>query len=132
MREVHPCPDPSSDDLASRQLPQFDFIITSPPYWNMLRTSRGGVNSPHKQRAQAGLDTHYSEQERDLGNIEDYEEFIAALGSDFDQCQQLLMGHVPGVRRRPGLLDGRNIYDPDRMRRLGFTYRGMGRGYNPK
>jgi hypothetical protein len=28
------------------------------------------------------------------------------------------------------LLDGRNIYDPVRMSELGFTYRGMGRGYD--
>ncbi len=72
------------------KLPEFDFIITSPPYWNMLRTSRGGVNSTHKQRAQAGLDTHYSENEHDLGNIKDYEEFIEALGSVFGQCRELL------------------------------------------
>ncbi len=72
------------------RLPQFDFIITSPPYWNMLRHSRGGVNSAHKQRAEAGLDTHYSDSGQDLGNIEDYDEFIEAVGSVFDQCRQLL------------------------------------------
>ena len=27
----------------ARGLPQFDFAITSPPYWRMLGTSRGGV-----------------------------------------------------------------------------------------
>ncbi len=72
------------------ELPQFDFIITSPPYWNMLHKSRGGVESTHKQRASQGLDTHYSESEDDLGNIEDYDEFIEALGAVFDQCQRLL------------------------------------------
>jgi len=72
------------------QLPQFDFIITSPPYWNMLRHSRGGVHSTHKQRADAGLDTHYSDSGQDLGNIEDYDEFIEAIGDVFDQCQKLL------------------------------------------
>jgi UDPglucose 6-dehydrogenase len=29
---------------------------------------------------------------------------------------------------RPHILDGRNLYDPDRMRALGFEYRGVGRG----
>jgi UDPglucose 6-dehydrogenase len=29
---------------------------------------------------------------------------------------------------RPLILDGRNLYDPDRMRALGFEYRGVGRG----
>jgi UDPglucose 6-dehydrogenase len=30
--------------------------------------------------------------------------------------------------RRPVMVDGRNIYDPETMRDLGFTYRGVGRG----
>ncbi len=29
--------------------------------------------------------------------------------------------------RRPVIVDGRNIYDPQVMRDLGFTYRGIGR-----
>jgi len=67
----------------ARGLPQFDFIITSPPYWRMLRTSRGGVFSKHKQRAAKGLDTRYSDHPDDLGNIPDYGEFVAALGRVF-------------------------------------------------
>jgi hypothetical protein len=70
--------------------PCFDFIITSPPYWNMLRTSRGGVRSTHKQRAAGGLDTRYSELPEDLGNIGDYDAFIEKVGAVFDQCQPLL------------------------------------------
>lgn len=30
------------------------------------------------------------------------------------------------------LLDGRNIYDPQRLRDLGFTYWGMGLGYEQR
>lgn len=40
------------------------------------------------------------------------------------------MEQLRQLMRRPVLLDGRNIYDPVRMRELGFTYRGVGRGYN--
>jgi len=72
------------------ELPQFDFVITSPPYWNMLRNSRGGVESAQKKRAAKGLDTQYSENSLDLGNIEDYDEFIEALGCIFDNCAALL------------------------------------------
>jgi UDPglucose 6-dehydrogenase len=32
--------------------------------------------------------------------------------------------------RRPVIIDGRNIYEPEMMRELGFIYRGIGRGYN--
>jgi len=73
-----------------RRLPQFDFVITSPPYWNMLRTSRGGVESKHKQRAKQRLDTHYSDSAADLGNITDYDEFVEAVGGVFDRVHRCL------------------------------------------
>ena len=73
-----------------RGLPQFDFAITSPPYWRMLRTSRGGVFSKHKQRAAKGLDTAYSNSRADLGNVRDYGEFIEGLGRVFDQVRRVV------------------------------------------
>ena len=76
--------------LGKAGLPQFDFIMTSPPYWNVLHTSRGGVESTHKKREKAGLDTHYSGDDLDLGNIADYDEFIEALGGVFDGLHDLL------------------------------------------
>ena len=73
-----------------KNLSNVDFIITSPPYWNMLKKSRGGVISAQKQRAEKGLDTHYSNDERDLGNIDDYRIFIEHLGNIFDKCYDIL------------------------------------------
>jgi UDPglucose 6-dehydrogenase len=34
--------------------------------------------------------------------------------------------------KTPVLFDGRNIYEPKEMRAMGFTYRGIGRGYDMK
>jgi DNA modification methylase len=68
----------------------FDFVITSPPYFNMLRKSRGGVESAQKKRAKAGLDTHYSDDGRDLGNLHDYEQYIETMGQVFDQAAGVL------------------------------------------
>jgi DNA modification methylase len=65
--------------LGEGGLPEFDFLMTSPPYWNMLRHSRGGVESTHRKRGKRGLDTVYSEDPADLGNIESYEEFVRHL-----------------------------------------------------
>ena len=59
--------------------PLFDYVITSPPYWNMLRKSRGGNKSVHKRREEQGLKQHYGELENDLGNIEVYEEYIEGM-----------------------------------------------------
>jgi len=66
-----------------------DFIITSPPYWNMLGESRGNVLSVHKKRQLNGLDTTYSNKKNDLGNIKDYEEFLSALENIFDQSYKI-------------------------------------------
>jgi DNA modification methylase len=74
--------------LASRD--SFDLILTSPPYWDMLRHPRGGVKSKHQQRIAEGLDGAYSEDPQDLGNLTDYEEFIEALGGIFDGLAPLL------------------------------------------
>lgn len=55
-----------------------DLIVTSPPYWSILNKK-----SDHKQkqtREAHGLVTNYGDDERDLGNIEDYDEFIEVLG----------------------------------------------------
>ncbi|MGD9001899.1 MAG: UDP-glucose/GDP-mannose dehydrogenase family protein [Anaerolineae bacterium] len=52
------------------------------------------------------------------------------LVAEWNEFKQLDMERVKALMRRPLLLDGRNIYDPKRIRELGFTYRGMGRGYN--
>jgi DNA modification methylase len=54
----------------------FDYVVTSPPYWSMLRNA-GSENQ--KNRRDKSLKTHYSEDERDLGNIEDYDRFIDIL-----------------------------------------------------
>ena len=71
-------------------LPQFDFIMTSPPYWNMLGKSRGGVHSTHKERMRKGLDADYGEHDGNLEQIADYNEFIEEVGSVFDNCARLL------------------------------------------
>ena len=67
------------------------FIITSPPYWNMLRKSRGGVLSAQKEREKEGLKTDYSGVEGDLGTIEDYDEFIVELVNIFNNLRQILL-----------------------------------------
>ncbi len=52
------------------------------------------------------------------------------LVTEWNEFKQLDMGRVKSLMHQPVLIDGRNIYDPKRMVEMGFTYRGMGRGYN--
>jgi DNA modification methylase len=68
----------------------FDYLITSPPYWDMLRKSRGGNESVHKEREKQGLRQYYSDSMMDLGNITNYEEYIDTLGLVLGNLKPLL------------------------------------------
>lgn len=64
-----------------------DYVITSPPYWDMLR--RKGFEGQQKRR-EAGLDVHYSDDEQDLGNIASYDEFLAELVSIYTEMYKIV------------------------------------------
>lgn len=64
----------------------FDFIVTSPPYWNILEKKDHKAN----ERVLQGHATKYSEDSLDLGNIEKYEDFLSELSKIFFQCHDVL------------------------------------------
>ncbi len=64
----------------------FDFIVTSPPYWNILEKKDHKAN----ERVINGHDTKYSESTQDLGNIENYSKFLDDLSKIFLNCHDLL------------------------------------------
>ncbi len=61
------------------RIPVFRYLITSPPYFDMLSKSRGGNESAHKERAEKGLTQVYSDSESDIGNIESYDAYLRAV-----------------------------------------------------
>jgi DNA modification methylase len=63
--------------LTHHQLPLIDYVLTSPPYWDMLHAR--GAETQKKRRASAELDVHYSNDPNDLGNISNYDEFLEKL-----------------------------------------------------
>jgi UDPglucose 6-dehydrogenase len=50
--------------------------------------------------------------------------------TEWNEFKQLDMIRVIELMKQPIIVDGRNIYDPELMAEMGFTYRGFGRGYN--
>jgi UDPglucose 6-dehydrogenase len=50
--------------------------------------------------------------------------------TEWNEFKQLDLDQIRDSMRQPVLFDGRNIYDPEKMQKLGFRYRGLGRGYN--
>lgn len=74
-------------------IPSPDLVLTSPPYWNMLKRSRGGVMSVSRRRKAAGLDTDYGDDPADLGVCDDYGAWLEELAEVFRRI---------GTRMRPG------------------------------
>jgi UDPglucose 6-dehydrogenase len=52
----------------------------------------------------------------------------AILMTEWNQFRNLDLERVKALLRRPIFIDLRNVYEPQRMRDLGFTYAGVGRG----
>jgi DNA modification methylase len=65
-----------------------DFVVTSPPYWNILHKED---HKARQERSTKGLVTRYSEDDtRDLGNIRDYAVFVHELVRIFTECARVL------------------------------------------
>lgn len=64
-----------------------DFVVTSPPYWSILRKEDHKVR---QERLANGLSTDYGDHHHDLGKIKDYDEFLQELTSIFAQCCRVL------------------------------------------
>lgn len=66
----------------------YDFVVTSPPYWGILHKQDQKVV---KNRVANNLDTRYSDDDKDLGNMPDYELFLDVLVDKvFMECARVL------------------------------------------
>jgi DNA modification methylase len=70
------CGDATDDRIYSQLPPIIDYVVTSPPYWDMLRMK--GAETQKKRRG-AGLLVFYSNHPHDLGNLSDYDSFLDML-----------------------------------------------------
>ena len=66
-----------SELFAGQPIPMFDYVLTSPPYWNMLHAR--GAQTQSARRKDERLDVIYSSDPADLGNLGDYTEFLDRL-----------------------------------------------------
>jgi DNA modification methylase len=69
-------------------IPILDYVITSPPYWDMLHAR--GSNTQKNRRSESGLDVFYSDNPNDLGNVHDYDEFLDSLVEIYVALKPLL------------------------------------------
>ena len=76
-------------DIVTRHgIPPIDYVLTSPPYWDMLHAK--GAATQKTRRKSGGLDVFYSDDPQDLGNIADYDEFIARLAQIYIELKPIL------------------------------------------
>src|SRR6185436_2859600 len=59
------------------KVPKAHYVFTSPPYWDMLRAR--GAETQKKRRGTPGLDVFYSDDPHDLGNVDNYDDFVNRL-----------------------------------------------------
>jgi UDPglucose 6-dehydrogenase len=50
----------------------------------------------------------------------------------WNEFKNLDLEKIRDLMKKPVVFDGRNVYNPAEMRALGYTYNGIGRGYDPK
>jgi UDPglucose 6-dehydrogenase len=50
-----------------------------------------------------------------------------AVVTEWDEFKQLDMNKIKSLLKLPIIVDGRNIFDPNTMEKLGFIYRSIGR-----
>lgn len=75
--------------ILTKDLPtdSIDFVVTSPPYWNILHKED---HKARQERLSKKLDTRYSDDPRDLGNIGDYSSFLNDLTEVLGECGRAL------------------------------------------
>jgi len=61
---------------------KFDVVITSPPYFNILKNKTSGVRTDSSQSRQ-GVE-YYSESKEDIGNCDNYSEYLKSIKSLFE------------------------------------------------
>jgi DNA modification methylase len=77
--------------LVPKSLRPVKYTVTSPPYWRMLHNV--GMHVPtegQRARRAKGLKTTYSDSEKDLGNVGEYEQFIEELAVIYERVARVM------------------------------------------
>jgi len=100
-----------------------DFCITSPPYWCQLSQNSERQNTRKSQ----GLKTEYGNDDKDIGNISDYNEFLEEQEKIFFQVDKLMKNRAYIV------VITNNCYKNGRLYPLAFdTFNSLSKIWTPK
>ena len=114
---------------ALREIPEnsVKLVVTSPPYWNILHKKD---HKAKQERIYAGLDTQYSQDAADLGNIADYSDFVRELTDTLALSRRCLVdgGHmcvIVGDFRHKSQYYMFHSDVARKMQKRGFTLKGL-------
>ena len=111
-----------NDHVKQYKIPTIDYVFTSPPYWDMLRM-RGAMTQKNRRQINE-LDVFYSDNPDDLGNIEDYDQFLERLVSIYTSIKPYLRARAYLTIIVKNIKKGGKIYPLawDLAKQLGVTY----------
>jgi len=75
-------------NVAQFSFPKVDYMLTSPPYWDMLNMKGAEYQARRKEK---GLQLNYSDHQSDIGNITDYQAFLESLKNIYFQIDEHLL-----------------------------------------
>jgi len=78
----------AAEIITANELPPIDYLLTSPPYWNMLHAP--GFETQKIRRSSPEMDVVYSDNPADLGNIDSYDQFLDRLCELFARLKPFL------------------------------------------
>jgi UDPglucose 6-dehydrogenase len=111
---------PNTDDM--RDAPAIDIIR-----WLLGQGASVRAYDPvameATQQVLKGLEVTYCKTSYEVAEGSD----ALVIVTEWNEFKSLNMYRIHGSMRRPVIIDGRNVYEPAEMQRLGFIYRGMGR-----
>jgi DNA modification methylase len=104
-----------------------DFVVTSPPYWCILHKED---HKAKQERTDQNLETRYSDDPRDLGNIKSYSEFLDDLTAILAQCTRVLkkgkyMAVIVSDFREKQKFHMFHADVANRLEQMGFTLKGI-------
>lgn len=111
----------------------FDYIVTSPPYHNILKNKASGIRSDNSDKgyrngARQGVE-YYSDDKKDLGNQETFDDFLKLLSKIMGKCyKKLKTGKYCTIVISDFTVDKKEIcvqsYIVKMMEKIGFEFVG--------
>lgn len=111
----------------------FDYVVTSPPYHNILKNKASGLRADKSEKgyrngSRQGIE-YYSDNDADLGNQQSFEDFISLLGRIMEKVyRKLKTGKYCSIIISDFTVDKKEIcvqsYIVEMMQRIGFEFVG--------